>query len=166
MNFDKILIFCLIFMILILFLKYHKNKENIENVKSNSLLNSDIVKSSDYQFIKSYNKALYQDINNDVLEFYRLLDIIKCEPSLFYYYYHTMETIIYNIQNNIDALNINTLQDDKLKKVIKDIKNNITEKLKKEIEELKKECDKIDTEINIYNQSLLDFSLQPNNNIL
>lgn len=163
MNFDKILIFCLIFMILILFLKYHKNKENIENVKSNSLLNSDIVKSSDYQFIKSYNKALYQDINNDVLEFYRLLDIIKYEPSLFYYYYHTIETIIYNIQNNIDALNINTLQDDKLKKVIKDIKNNITEKLKKEIEELKKECDKKDTEINIYNQSLLDFSLRPNN---
>lgn len=163
MNFDKILIFCLIFMILILFLKYHKNKENIENVKSNSLLNSDIVKSSDYQFIKSYNKALYQDINNDVLEFYRLLDIIKYEPSLFYYYYHTMETIIYNIQNNIDALNINTLQDDKLKKVIKDIKNNITEKLKKEIEELKKECDKKDTEINIYNQSLLDFSIRPNN---
>ena len=81
-------------MILILFLKYHKNKENIENVKSNSLLNSDIVKSSDYQFIKSYNKALYQDINNDVLEFYRLLDIIKYEPSLFYYYYHTIETII------------------------------------------------------------------------
>lgn len=166
MNFDKILIFCLIFMILILFLKYHKNKENIENVKSNSLLNSDIVKSFDYQFIKSYNKALYQDINVDVLEFYRLIDIIKYEPSLFYYYYHTMETIIYNIQNNIDALNINTLQDDKLKKVIKDIKNNITEKLKKEIEELKKECDKKDTEINIYNQSLLDFSLQPNNNIL
>ena len=163
MNFNKILIFCLIFMILILFLKYHKNKENIENVKSNSLLNSDIVKSSDYQFIKSYNKALYQDINNDVLEFYRLLDIIKYEPSLFYYYYHTIETIIYNIQNNIDALNINTLQDDKLKKVIKDIKNNITEKLKKEIEELKKECDKKDTEINIYNQSLLDFSLRPNN---
>lgn len=163
MNFDKILIFCLIFMILILFLKYHKNKENIENVKSNSLLNSDIVKSSDYQFIKTYNKALYQDINNDVLEFYRLLDIIKYEPSLFYYYYHTIETIIYNIQNNIDALNINTLQDDKLKKVIKDIKNNITEKLKKEIEELKKECDKKDTEINIYNQSLLDFSLRPNN---
>lgn len=163
MNFDKILIFCLIFMILILFLKYHKNKENIENVKSNSLLNSDIVKSSDYQFIKSYNKTLYQDINNDVLEFYRLLDIIKYEPSLFYYYYHTIETIIYNIQNNIDALNINTLQDDKLKKVIKDIKNNITEKLKKEIEELKKECDKKDTEINIYNQSLLDFSLRPNN---
>ena len=150
-------------MILILFLKYHKNKENIENVKSNSLLNSDIVKSSDYQIIKSYNKALYQDINNDVLEFYRLLDIIKYEPSLFYYYYHTMETIIYNIQNNIDALNINTLQDDKLKKVIKDIKNNITEKLKKEIEELKKECDKKDTEINIYNQSLLDFSTRPNN---
>lgn len=150
-------------MILILFLKYHKNKENIENVKSNSLLNSDIVKSSDYQFIKSYNKALYQDINNDILEFYRLLDIIKYEPSLFYYYYHTMEIIIYNIQNNIDALNINTLQDDKLKKVIKDIKNNITEKLKKEIEELKKECDKKDTEINIYNQSLLDFSLRPNN---
>lgn len=163
MNFDKILIFCLIFMILILFLKYHKNKENIENVKSNSLLNSDIVKSSDYQFIKTYNKALYQDINNDVLEFYRLLDIIKYEPSLFYYYYHTLETIIYNIQNNIDALNINTLQDDKLKKVIKDIKNNITEKLKKEIEELKKECEKKDTEINIYNQSLLDFSLRPNN---
>lgn len=163
MNFDKILIFCLIFMILILFLKYHKNKENIENVKSNSLLNSDIVKSSDYQFIKSYNKALYQDINNDVLEFYKLLDIIKYEPSLFYYYHHTMETIIYNIQNNIDALNINTLQDDKLKKVIKDIKNNITEKLKKEIEELKKECDKKDTEINIYNQSILDFSLRPNN---
>lgn len=163
MNFDKILIFCLIFMILILFLKYHKNKENIENVKSNSLLNSDIVKSSDYQFIKSYNKALYQDINNDVLEFYRLLDIIKYEPSLFYYYYHTIETIIYNIQNNIDALNINTLQDDELKKVIKDIKNNITEKLKKEIEELKKECDKKNTEINIYNQSLLDFSLRPNN---
>lgn len=163
MNFDKILIFCLIFMILILFLKYHKNKENIENVKSNSLLNPDIVKSSDYQFIKPYNKALYQDINNDVLEFYRLLDIIKYEPSLFYYYYHTIETIIYNIQNNIDALNINTLQDDKLKKVIKDIKNNITEKLKKEIEELKKECDKKDTEINIYNQSLLDFSLRPNN---
>ena len=150
-------------MILILFLKYHKNKENIENVKSNSLLNSDIVKSSDYQFIKSYNKALYQDINNNVLEFYRLLDIIKYESSLFYYYYHTMETIIYNIQNNIDALNINTLQDDKLKKVIKDIKNNITEKLKKEIEELKKECDKKDTEINIYNQSILDFSLRPNN---
>lgn len=150
-------------MILILFLKYHKNKENIENVKSNSLLNSDIVKSSDYQFIKSYNKALYQDINNDVLEFYKLLDIIKYEPSLFYYYHHTMETIIYNIQNNIDALNINTLQDDKLKKVIKDIKNNITEKLKKEIEELKKECDKKDTEINIYNQSILDFSLRPNN---
>lgn len=163
MNFDKILIFCLIFMILILFLKYHKNKENIENVKSNSLLNSDIVKSSDYQFIKSYNKALYQDINNDVLEFHRLIDIIKYEPSLFYYYYHTLETIIYNIQNNIDALNINTLQDDKLKKVIKDIKNNITEKLKKEIEELKKECDKKDTEINIYNQSLLDFSIRPNN---
>lgn len=163
MNFDKILIFCLIFMILILFLKYHKNKENIENVKSNSLLNSDIVKSSDYQFIKSYNKALYQDINNDVLEFYKLLDIIKYESSLFYYYYHTMETIIYNIQNNIDALNINTLQDDELKKVIKDIKNNITEKLKKEIEELKKECDKKDTEINIYNQSILDFSLRPNN---
>lgn len=163
MNFDKILIFCLIFMILILFLKYHKNKENIENVKSNSLLNSDIVKSSDYQFIKSYNKVLYQDINNDVLEFYRLLDIIKYEPSLFYYYYHTIETIIYNIQNNIDALNINTLQDDELKKVIKDIKNNITEKLKKEIEELKKECDKKDTEINIYNQSLLDFSIRPNN---
>ena len=163
MNFDKILIFCLIFMILILFLKYHKNKENIENVKSNSLLNSDIVKSSDYQFIKTYNKALYQDINNDILEFYRLLDIIKYEPSLFYYYYHTIETIIYNIQNNIDALNINTLQDDKLKKIIKDIKNNITEKLKKEIEELKKECDKKDTEINIYNQSLLDFSLRPNN---
>lgn len=163
MNFDKILIFCLIFMILILFLKYHKNKENIENVKSNSLLNSDIVKSSDYQFIKSYNKALYQDINNDVLEFYKLLDIIKYEPSLFYYYHHTMETIIYNIQNNIDALNINTLQDDELKKVIKDIKNNITEKLKKEIEELKKECDKKDTEINIYNQSILDFSLRPNN---
>ena len=163
MNFDKILIFCLIFMILILFLKYHKNKENIENVKSNSLLNSDIVKSSDYQFIKSYNKVLYQDINNDVLEFYKLLDIIKYEPSLFYYYHHTMETIIYNIQNNIDALNINTLQDDKLKKVIKDIKNNITEKLKKEIEELKKECDKKDTEINIYNQSILDFSLRPNN---
>lgn len=163
MNFDKILIFCLIFMILILFLKYHKNKENIENVKSNSLLNSDIVKSSDYQFIKSYNKTLYQDINNDVLEFYRLLDIIKYEPSLFYYYYHTMETIIYNIQNNIDALNINTLQDDKLKKIIKDIKNNIIEKLKKEIEELKKECDKKDTEINIYNQSLLDFSIRPNN---
>ena len=163
MNFDKILIFCLIFMILILFLKYHKNKENIENVKSNSLLNSDIVKSSDYQFIKSYNKALYQDINNNVLEFYRLLDIIKYESSLFYYYYHTMETIIYNIQNNIDALNINTLQDDELKKVIKDIKNNITEKLKKEIEELKKECDKKDTEINIYNQSILDFSLRPNN---
>lgn len=163
MNFDKILIFCLIFMILILFLKYHKNKENIENVKSNSLLNSDIVKSSDYQFIKTYNKALYQDINNDVLEFYRLLDIIKHEPSLFYYYYHTIETIIYNIQNNISALNINTLQDDKLKKVIKDIKNNITEKLKKEIEELKKDCDKKDTEINIYNQSLLDFSLRPNN---
>lgn len=150
-------------MILILFLKYHKNKENIENVKSNSLLNSDIVKSSDYQFIKSYNKALYQDINNDVLEFYKLLDIIKYEPSLFYYYHHTMETIIYNIQNNIDALNINTLQDDELKKVIKDIKNNITEKLKKEIEELKKECDKKDTEINIYNQSILDFSLRPNN---
>ena len=150
-------------MILILFLKYHKNKENIENVKSNSLLNSDIVKSSDYQFIKSYNKALYQDINNDVLEFYKLLDIIKYEPSLFYYYHHTMETIIFNIQNNIDALNINTLQDDKLKKVIKDIKNNITEKLKKEIEELKKECDKKDTEINIYNQSILDFSLRPNN---
>ncbi len=150
-------------MILILFLKYHKNKENIENVKSNSLLNSDIVKSSDYQFIKSYNKALYQDINNDVLEFYRLMNIIKYEPSLFYYYYHTIETIIYNIQNNIDALNINTLQDDELKKVIKDIKNNITEKLKKEIEELKKECDKKDTEINIYNQSLLDFSLRPNN---
>lgn len=150
-------------MILILFLKYHKNKENIENVKSNSLLNSDIVKSSDYQFIKSYNKALYQDINNDVLEFYKLLDIIKYESSLFYYYYHTMETIIYNIQNNIDALNINTLQDDELKKVIKDIKNNITEKLKKEIEELKKECDKKDTEINIYNQSILDFSLRPNN---
>ena len=150
-------------MILILFLKYHKNKENIENVKSNSLLNSDIVKSSDYKFIKSYNKALYQDINNDVLEFYKLLDIIKYEPSLFYYYHHTMETIIYNIQNNIDALNINTLQDDKLKKVIKDIKNNITEKLKKEIEELKKECDKKDTEINIYNQSILDFSLRPNN---
>lgn len=150
-------------MILILFLKYHKNKENIENVKSNSLLNSDIFKSSDYQFIKSYNKVLYQDINNDVLEFYRLLDIIKYEPSLFYYYYHTIETIIYNIQNNIDALNINTLQDDKLKKVIKDIKNNIIEKLKKEIEELKKECDKKDTEINIYNQSLLDFSLRPNN---
>lgn len=163
MNFDKILIFCLIFMILILFLKYHKNKENIENVKSNSLLNSDIVKSSDYQFIKTYNKALYQDINNDVLEFYRLLDIIKHEPSLFYYYYHTIKTIIYNIQNNIDALNINTSQDDKFKKVIKDIKNNITEKLKKEIEELKKECDKKDTEINIYNQSLLDFSLRPNN---
>lgn len=163
MNFDKILIFCLIFMILILFLKYHKNKENIENVKSNSLLNSDIVKSSDYQFIKTYNKALYQDINNDVLEFYRLTNILKYEPSLFYYYYHTIETIIYNIQNNIDALNINTLQDDKLKKVIKDIKNNITEKLKKEIEELKKECDKKDTEINIYNQSLLDFSLRPNN---
>lgn len=163
MNFDKILIFCLIFMILILFLKYHKNKENIENVKSNSLLNSDIVKSSDYQFIKSYNKALYQDINNDVLEFYRLMNIIKYEPLLFYYYYHTIETIIYNIQNNIDALNINTLQDDELKKVIKDIKNNITEKLKKEIEELKKECDKKDTEINIYNQSLLDFSLRPNN---
>lgn len=163
MNFDKILIFCLIFMILILFLKYHKNKENIENVKSNSLLNSDIVKSSDYQFIKSYNKALYQDINNDVLEFYRLMNIIKYEPLLFYYYYHTLETIIYNIQNNIDALNINTLQDDELKKVIKDIKNNITEKLKKEIEELKKECDKKDTEINIYNQSLLDFSLRPNN---
>lgn len=163
MNFDKILIFCLIFMILILFLKYHKNKENIENVKSNSLLNSDIIKSSDYQFIESYNKALYQDINNDVLEFHRLIDIIKYEPSLFYYYYHTLETIIYNIQNNIDALNINTLQDDKLKKVIKDIKNNITEKLKKEIEELKKECDKKDTEINIYNQSLLDFSLRPNN---
>ena len=163
MNFNKILIFCLIFMILILFLKYHKNKENIENVKSNSLLNSDIVKSSDYQFIKTYNKTLYQDINNDVLEFYRLLDIIKHEPSLFYYYYHTIKTIIYNIQNNIDALNINTLQDDKLKKVIKDIKNNITEKLKKEIEELKKECDKKDTEINIYNQSLLDFSLRPNN---
>ena len=163
MNFDKILIFCLIFMILILFLKYHKNKENIENVKSNSLLNSDIVKSSDYQFIKSYNKALYQDINNDVLEFYRLMNIIKYEPSLFYYYYHTMKTIIYNIQNNIDALNINTLQDDELKKVIKDIKNNITEKLKKEIEELKKECDKKDTEINIYNQSLLDFSIRPNN---
>ena len=150
-------------MILILFLKYHKNKENIENVKSNSLLNSDIVKSSDYQFIKSYNKALYQDINNDVLEFYRLMNIIKYEPLLFYYYYHTIETIIYNIQNNIDALNINTLQDDELKKVIKDIKNNITEKLKKEIEELKKECDKKDTEINIYNQSLLDFSLRPNN---
>ena len=150
-------------MILILLLKYHKNKENIENVKSNSLLNSDIVKSSDYQFIKTYNKALYQDINNNVLEFYRLLDIIKYEPSLFYYYYHTIETIIYNIQNNIDALNINTLQDDELKKVIKDIKNNITEKLKKEIEELKKECDKKDTEINIYNQSLLDFSLRPNN---
>ena len=150
-------------MILILFLKYHKNKENIENVKSNSLLNSDIIKSSDYQFIESYNKALYQDINNDVLEFHRLIDIIKYEPSLFYYYYHTLETIIYNIQNNIDALNINTLQDDKLKKVIKDIKNNITEKLKKEIEELKKECDKKDTEINIYNQSLLDFSLRPNN---
>ena len=150
-------------MILILFLKYHKNKENIENVKSNSLLNSDIVKSSDYQFIKTYNKALYQDINNDILEFYRLLDIIKYEPSLFYYYYHTIETIIYNIQNNIDALNINTLQDDKLKKIIKDIKNNITEKLKKEIEELQKECDKKDTEINIYNQSLLDFSLRPNN---
>ena len=150
-------------MILILFLKYHKNKENIENVKSNSLLNSDIVKSSDYQFIKSYNKALYQDINNDVLEFYRLMNIIKYEPLLFYYYYHTLETIIYNIQNNIDALNINTLQDDELKKVIKDIKNNITEKLKKEIEELKKECDKKDTEINIYNQSLLDFSLRPNN---
>ena len=150
-------------MILILFLKYHKNKENIENVKSNSLLNSDIVKSSDYQFIKTYNKALYQDINNDVLEFYRLLDIIKHEPSLFYYYYHTIKTIIYNIQNNIDALNINTSQDDKFKKVIKDIKNNITEKLKKEIEELKKECDKKDTEINIYNQSLLDFSLRPNN---
>ena len=163
MNFNKILIFCLIFMILILFLKYHKNKENIENVKSNSLLNSDIVKSSDYQFIKTYNKALYQDINNDVLEFYRLLDIIKHEPSLFYYYYHTIKTIIYNIQNNIDALNINTSQDDKFKKVIKDIKNNITEKLKKEIEELKKECDKKDTEINIYNQSLLDFSLRPNN---
>lgn len=163
MNFDKILIFCLIFMILILFLKYHKNKENIENVKNNSLLNSDIVKSSDYQFIKSYNKALYQDINNDVLEYYRLMNIIKYEPSLFYYYYHTIETIIYNIQNNIDALNINTLQDDELKKVIKDIKNNITEKLKKEIEELKKECDKKDTEINIYNQSLLDFSLRPNN---
>ena len=163
MNFDKILIFCLIFMILILFLKYHKNKENIENVKNNSLLNSDIVKSSDYQFIKTYNKALYQDINNDVLEFYRLMNIIKYEPSLFYYYYHTIETIIYNIQNNIDALNINTLQDDELKKVIKDIKNNITEKLKKEIEELKKECDKKDTEINIYNQSLLDFSLRPNN---
>lgn len=163
MNFDKILIFCLIFMILILFLKYHKNKENIENVKSNSLLNSDIIKSSDYQFIESYNKALYQDINNDILEFHRLIDIIKYEPSLFYYYYHTLETIIYNIQNNIDALNINTLQDDKLKKVIKDIKNNITEKLKKEIEELKKECDKKDTEINIYNQSLLDFSLRPNN---
>ena len=163
MNFDKILIFCLIFMILILFLKYHKNKENIENVKSNSLLNSDIVKSSDYQFIKSYNKALYQDINNDVLEFYRLMNIIKYEPLLFYYYYHTLETISYNIQNNIDALNINTLQDDELKKVIKDIKNNITEKLKKEIEELKKECDKKDTEINIYNQSLLDFSLRPNN---
>lgn len=150
-------------MILILLLKYHKNKENIENVKSNSLLNSDIVKSSDYQFIKSYNKALYQDINNDVLEYYRLMNIIKYEPSLFYYYYHTIETIIYNIQNNIDALNINTLQDDELKKVIKDIKNNITEKLKKEIEELKKECDKKDTEINIYNQSLLDFSLRPNN---
>lgn len=150
-------------MILILFLKYHKNKENIENVKSNSLLNSDIIKSSDYQFIESYNKALYQDINNDILEFHRLIDIIKYEPSLFYYYYHTLETIIYNIQNNIDALNINTLQDDKLKKVIKDIKNNITEKLKKEIEELKKECDKKDTEINIYNQSLLDFSLRPNN---
>lgn len=163
MNFDKILIFCLIFMILILFLKYHKNKENIENVKSNSLLNSDIIKSSDYQFIESYNKALYQDINNDVLEFHRLIDIIKYEPSLFYYYYHTLETIIYNIQNNIDALNINTLQDVKLKKVIKDIKNNITEKLKKEIEELKKECDKKDTEINIYNQSLLDFSIRPNN---
>ena len=163
MNFDKILIFCLIFMILILFLKYHKNKENIENVKSNSLLNSDIIKSSDYQFIESYNKTLYQDINNDVLEFHRLIDIIKYEPSLFYYYYHTLETIIYNIQNNIDALNINTLQDDKLKKVIKDIKNNITEKLKKEIEELKKECDKKDTEINIYNQSLLDFSIRPNN---
>ena len=163
MNFDKILIFCLIFMILTLFLKYHKNKENIENVKSNSLLNSDIVKSSDYQFIKSYNKALYQDINNDVLEFYRLMNIIKYEPLLFYYYYHTIETIIYNIQNNIDALNINTLQDDELKKVIKDIKNNITEKLKKEIEELKKECDKKDTEINIYNQSLLDFSTRPNN---
>lgn len=163
MNFDKILIFCLIFMILILFLKYHKNKENIENVKSNSLLNSDIIKSSDYQFIESYNKALYQDINNDVLEFHRLIDIIKYEPSLFYYYYHTLETIIYNIQNNIDALNINTLQDDKLKKIIKDIKNNIIEKLKKEIEELKKECDKKDTEINIYNQSLLDFSLRPNN---
>ena len=163
MNFDKILIFCLIFMILILFLKYHKNKENIENVKSNSLLNSDIIKSSDYQFIKSYNKALYQDINNDVLEFHRLIDIIKYEPSLFYYYYHTMETIIYNIQNNIDALHINTLQDNKLKKVIKNIKNNITEKLKKEIEELKKECDKKDTEINIYNQSLLDFSIRPNN---
>lgn len=150
-------------MILILFLKYHKNKENIENVKSNSLLNSDIIKSSDYQFIESYNKALYQDINNDVLEFHRLIDIIKYEPSLFYYYYHTLETIIYNIQNNIDALNINTLQDVKLKKVIKDIKNNITEKLKKEIEELKKECDKKDTEINIYNQSLLDFSIRPNN---
>ena len=163
MNFDKILIFCLIFMILILFLKYHKNKENIENVKSNSLLNSDIVKSSDYQFIKSYNKALYQDINNDVLEFYRLMNIIKYEPLLFYYYYHTLETIIYNIQNNIDALNINTLQDDELKKVIKYIKNNITEKLKKVIEELKKEWDKKDTEINIYNQSLLDFSLRPNN---
>lgn len=150
-------------MILILLLKYRKNKENIENVKSNSLLNSDIVKSSDYQFIKSYNKALYQDINNDVLEFHRLIDIIKYEPSLFYYYYHTLETIISNIQNNIDALNINTLQDDKLKKVIKDIKNNITEKLKKEIETLKKECDKKDTEINIYNHSLLDFSIRPNN---
>lgn len=166
MNFNKILIFFLIFVILIIFLNYYKNKknvENIENVENKSVLNSDIVKSSEYQIIKLYNKVLYHDIEKDIIEFYKLTDIIKQEPLLFYYYYNTIETIMNNILNNIDALNINILQDDRIKKVIKNIKKNIMEKLNKEIKELKKECDKIDTEINIYTKSLLDFSLKPNN---
>lgn len=158
-----LLILFLLIIILTINLSFKRNKEKIENTKSNNeILDFIITNSSEYKFIKKYNKALYQDISNDVLKFKNLINNIHYKPSLFYYYYYTFETLLNSIAYNIDALQLNIPQDKKLKNLIKTIKSNVINNLRKELLELKKDCDYI-TSNNIYDKSVLDFSLKPNN---
>ena len=158
-----LLILFLLIIILTINLSFKRNKEKIENTKSNNeILDFIITNSSEYKFIKKYNKALYQDISNDVLKFKNLINIIHYKPSLFYYYYYAFETLLDSIAYNIDALYLNIPQDEKLKNLIKTIKSNVINNLRKELLELKKDCDYI-TSNNIYDKSVLDFSLKPNN---
>ena len=142
------ILFILLILLIIIFLLFDfYRKENIKNIEETD---------EHYEIIKFFNPDTYEIIKDDLDEFNKIIEIVKYDSSLFYYYYDTLNLIVKDIEELIESLMLNIPQNPEIVEKINEIKIFFRKNLYDKIDELKKEYYKKPTIVNILNKSLTE----------